>query len=268
MSLSGRVALVTGAARGIGLGITRSLLGEGAKVVMVDILEEELHRAVRQLNAGGHVSTISIDLTKSDAPAKIRAAVESAFGPAHVLVNNAGIAISGTIEEFTDEQWDRTLAVNVTAPFRMAREFVPRMAANGFGRVINISSMNATLGMRQDTAYAVSKAGVEALTRAIAVDYGRFGVTANTIAPGPIETPLNSDILRNFKGALTQIVVENKPIPGIGTPENIGAAVAYFASDAANFVTGQVLLVDGGLKTTRFVPDVSGTSGTRYLPKN
>jgi NAD(P)-dependent dehydrogenase (short-subunit alcohol dehydrogenase family) len=238
---------------------------------MVDQLRDQLAEESHKLALGGRpVATLALDLRASDAPARILSAVNDAFGKVDILVNNAGVGISGTLEEFTDEQWDRTLAINLTAPFRIARQLVPTMAKRGYGRVINISSMNGSIGMRGDTAYAASKAGLEALTRSIAVDYGRFGVTANAIAPGTIVTPLNRDILGSLdpKSAMVQIVVTNKPIPGDGEVDDIATAVAFLASEEAKFISGQVLAVDGGLTETRFVPDPAGQVSGRYLPKN
>jgi NAD(P)-dependent dehydrogenase (short-subunit alcohol dehydrogenase family) len=144
--------------------------------------------------------------------------------------------------------------VNLTAAYRLSKRFVPDMAARGFGRVLNISSMNGLIGMRKDAGYSASKSALHALTRSIAVDYGRTGVTANAIAPGPIVTPLNSEILRNERSWFTETVVENKPIPGLGDVSDVAAAAAFLASDEARFISGQVLAVDGGLSATRYVP--------------
>jgi NAD(P)-dependent dehydrogenase (short-subunit alcohol dehydrogenase family) len=271
IDLAGRTAVVTGAARGIGLGIARRLAEQGASVVMTDVLQDPLDEAAADLRREGRsIKTISIDLTTTGAGQQILDAAVSISGKVDILVNNAGIGISGTLEEFTDEQWDHTIAVNLTAPFRLARAIVPAMAARGWGRVINISSMNASMGMRGDTAYAASKAGLEALTREIAADYGASGVTANTIAPGTIETPLNRDILESQDpdSPMMRIVVHNKPILGNGRPDDIAAAVAFLASEEARFISGQLLFVDGGLVNTRFVPDGPNTKPFRYLPKN
>jgi NAD(P)-dependent dehydrogenase (short-subunit alcohol dehydrogenase family) len=270
ISLAGRAAVVTGAARGLGLGIAKRLAHSGAALLLIDMLEAELASASAELRTyGGLVEALSLDITAADAPARIRAAAESTFGAADILVNNAGMAISGTIEEFTDEQWDRTLAVNLTAPFRLVRELVPVMAARGFGRVLNISSWTALAGIRQDACYGATKAGLIALTRSIAVDYGSFGVTANAIAPGTIETPLSADILRNADpdSAFMQIVLYNKPISGPGQIDDIASAAAFLVSDEAKHITGQVIAIDGGLTATRFVPDAEGRIERRYLPK-
>lgn len=264
--LEGRTAVITGAARGIGFGIAQRFASEGASLLLVDLLEDKLAEATAAI--GENAKLLALDVTGRDAPDQVVRAAQSEFGKIDILVNNAGVAISGTIEEFDDAQWDRTLNVNLTAPFRLARAIVPEMAKNGYGRVVNISSMNGSIGMRGDTAYAVTKAGLEALTRAIAVDYGRFGITSNAVAPGSIVTPTNRDILGSLdpRTPMMKIVVFNKPVPGNGEVADIAAIVAYLASDEAKFVTGQVFAVDGGVTTTRFVPEEQGAEAERYLP--
>ncbi|AMK19953.1 short chain dehydrogenase family protein 19 [Sphingobium sp. MI1205] len=264
--MDGRVAVVTGSARGIGKGIAARFAEEGARVLLVDIRADDLEAALEDMSAE-HCAMLAIDLTDRAAPERVRAAANEAFGKIDILVNNAGVGIGGQIEDFSDEQWDRTIAINLTAPFRLSRSIVPQMADAGYGRVINISSMNAQIGMRQDTAYAATKAGLEALTRSISVDYGPRGVTANTIAPGTIETPLNSDILSTWgdESALKQIVLINKPVPGNGAVEDIAAAATYLASEESRYVSAQCLAVDGGLCGTRFVPDPKGETPRRYV---
>lgn len=269
--LVGRGAIVTGAARGIGLGIARRLAAEGAKVLSVDVLEDALEEAsVNCPESERPQAKLGIDLTRADAADQVLEAARSALGTVDILVNNAGVGISGRIEDFTDEQWDRTLLINLTVPFRLARLIVPLMAVQGYGRVLNISSMNGQMGMRGDAAYAASKAGLEALTRSIAADYGRSGVTANAIAPGTIVTPLNRDILGSLdeRSPMMRIVVQNKPIAGNGEVADIAEAAAYLVSEEAKFVSAQILAIDGGLSGTRYVPEDPGIEATRYIPKH
>ncbi|MBT8472141.1 MAG: SDR family oxidoreductase [Marinicaulis sp.] len=269
--LNGRSAIVTGAARGIGRGIVERFLAEGASVLMVDILSDELEKTARELGASdSNLQSLAVDLTAVDAPTKIRETAEKAFGRIDILVNNAGIGITGKIGDFTDAQWDKVLGVNVTAPFRIAREIVPKMADQGFGRVVNITSFAATAGQREDTAYAVSKAGLEALTRSIAVDYGRAGITCNAIAPGVIVTPLSEAVLGDLDPRLpiVQVVIGNRPAPFNGAPSDIAAAAAFLASDDARYVTGHVIPVDGGAGTVRYVPDPDGVSMKRFVEED
>ncbi len=267
--LLNRSAVITGAAQGIGRGIVERFLAEGASVLMVDRDADSLAQAAGELAAAGpRLQSLVADLVDREALAQIRAAGEAAFGQIDILVNNAGIGITGRVEEFTDEQWDRILAVNVTAPFRLARELVPLMAAREYGRVVNISSFAATAGQRDDTAYAVSKAGIEALTRSIAVDYGRSGVTCNAVAPGVILTPLSQAVFENLdpRMPIVQVVAGNRPAPFNGMPSDIAAAVAYLASDDARYVTGHVVPVDGGAGTVRYVPTPDGLQTERFVP--
>ena len=254
--LIGRTALITGAARGIGAGIARRFADEGAALLLVDRLEPELREVVDGLRArGAEVEPVVIELGGADAAHRIRAGATERFESVDILVNNAALGITGSIEDFDHDTWDGLLAVNLTAAFRLARQFVPDMAARGFGRVLNISSMNGLIGMRKDAAYSASKSALHALTRSIAVDYGPSGVTANAIAPGPIVTPLNSQILTSELSWFTRTVVDNKPVPGLGSVDDVAAAAAFLASDEARFISGQVLAVDGGLSATRYVPD-------------
>lgn len=266
MRFKGRVAIVTGGGRGIGEGIARRLATEGARVLIVDMRSDELARVGAQTWARECV-TLEVDLTSEDGPGKVYEKAMSLSGKIDVLVNNAGIGISGSIEDFSDEEWNRAIAVNLTAPFRLCRRIVPHMAAAGYGRVVNISSMNASMGMRGDAAYSASKAGLEALTRSIAADYGPLGITANTIAPGTIETPLNTQILSTWgdDSALKQIVITNKPVRGNGSVEDIAAGVAYLASEEAKYVSAQCLAIDGGLTGTRFVPDPNTGPTARFV---
>jgi NAD(P)-dependent dehydrogenase (short-subunit alcohol dehydrogenase family) len=250
--LVGRTAVITGAARGIGAGIARRFAAEGANLILVDRLDDELRQTAASLQEFAvQVEMISGDICAVDMQAQIAARAAQRFGHADILVNNAGIGVTGTIEDFSVEEWQRVIAVNLTAGFQLARALVPLMAAARHGRVINISSMNGLIGMRTDSAYAVTKAGLHALTRSIAVDYGRHGVTANAIAPGPIATPLNAEILSREDTWFTRTVVANKPIAGLGHVDDIAAAAAFFASDEGRFISGQVLAVDGG----RYVAD-------------
>ena len=270
--LSGRGAIVTGAARGIGLGIARRLSAEGARVLAVDVLADTLEEARENApETERPAALLAIDLLAPGAADTVLTSARSALGgDIDILVNNAGVGISGTIEEFSDEQWDRTIAINLTVPFRLARAIVPVMAARGYGRVLNISSMNGQIGMRGDACYSASKAGIEALTRSIAADYGRAGVTANAIAPGTIVTPLNRDILGSLddRAPMMRIVVHNKPVPGNGEVADIAAAAVFLVSEEAKFVSAQCLAVDGGLCGTRYVPEDPGVAASRYLPKN
>lgn len=267
--LNGKVAVVTGAARGIGRGIVERFLCEGADVLMVDVLPEAVMQSANELAAVGHgrVAACAIDLLEPDAVSCIREAAEEAFGSVDILVNNAGIGIVGRVEDYADAEWERVMAVNLTAPFRLCREFVPGMAARGFGRVINVTSFAATAGQPTDAGYAVSKAGLEALTRSVAVDYGPKGVTCNGIAPGVIVTPLSEAVLKNIdkREPMYMVTSVNKPVPFAGQPSDIAATAAFLASDDARYITGLIVPVDGGANTVCFVPPYEGGTTERFV---
>jgi NAD(P)-dependent dehydrogenase (short-subunit alcohol dehydrogenase family) len=254
--LRDRVAVITGAARGLGYGIAERFAAEGASLVLVDLLGDLLEQAATTLRkSGARVESLVADITAEDTPAQIVSRTKSSFGSIDVLVNNAGVGVSGSIEQFTHEEWDRTISVNLSAAFRISRAVIPKMVERSYGRIINISSICGLQAMRQDSAYAVTKIGLIALTRSIAVDYGRYGITSNAIAPGTIETPLSTQILKAAPKWASRTYAQSHPIPGLGRMSDIAAAAAFFASDDARFVTGQVLAVDGGWSATRFVPD-------------
>ena len=247
-TLMGHRAVVTGAVQGIGFAIASRLAASGATLVLVDRNAEALPAAAEAIEGA---TFLAVDLTDPEAAQQVTNVARAA----DILVNNAGIAGSQPVGDLDPERWDVTLQVNPTAAFRLCRALVPDMAARGLGRVINISSMMGVGGYRGNSDYAVSKAGLIALTQSIAADYGHGGVTASAIAPGPIMTDLARGIIGRQPAWYRRSVVANKPIQRDGHVEDIAAAAQFLASEEAGFITGQVLAVDGGLTSTRYVSD-------------
>ncbi len=262
-ALTGKIALVTGGARGIGRGIALALAEAGADVAIADAhpapFRGERYYRLRARTSGAEEETPTADAVRAlgrrayavqvdvaDAEAVMRAAAEvmSALGPVDVLVNNAGIVNNiARIADMSPEAWEHELRVNLTGAFHTVRAFAPAMAARGWGRVINISSVAARLPILGQPAYAASKAGVIAFTQSVAQEFGRGGVTANAVMPGLIATPL----VLSMPEAMRARAVAQTPIARIGTPADIGALVAFLASPAAGFITGTAIPCDGGL---------------------
>ncbi|MEV5970069.1 SDR family oxidoreductase [Streptomyces sp. NPDC051921] len=245
-SLSGRTALVTGGSSGIGKAIARALARAGAKVVIVARREAELKAAVDELTElGATAAWVSGDLGTREG---IRAAAEQAaavHGEPDILVNSAGINLRPPMSDLSDEVWDRTMAVNLEAPFLLGQRFGPGMAERGFGRIIHVTSQQAHRAFVQSGAYGVSKGALESLARSQAEAWSPYGVTVNTLVPGFVMTPLNerlsSDPARVAELAARTMVGRN------GLAEDFEGAAVFLASRASAYVTGQAVFVDGGL---------------------
>ena len=234
-----RTALVTGASQGIGLAIAQRLAGEGWNIINLDRAEPA---------SGAPGEWLSIDLCDAQA---LQDLLEDLLSRRSVdaLVNNAGISQSATLEETTDEMFDRTVAINMRAPMICARALLPPMKERGFGRIVNISS-RAHLGKSHRTAYAAAKGGVLSMAKVWALEYAAAGVTCNTIAPGPIRTEL-FELANPRDMPRTQEIVGMVPVGRLGEPEDIANAVAFFLDERSSFVTGQVLYVCGGITLAR-----------------
>ena len=250
-----RSAVVTGAAQGLGRAIAERFLEEGVGVFLVDRNGEGLGRAAEELSSSGRVGMLAVDVTGPSTPEEIRDAALDALGSIDILVNNAGIAGSRPVSELEEDRWRDVLEVNLSSAFRLTKAVLPTMVAAGYGRIVNMASMNGLTGFRGSSDYAVSKAGLIALTRSLAADYGAAGITANAVAPGAIITPLAEGLLASRPTWYRRHNLELKPIPRVGAPEDVAAAVAFLASDEAGYVSGHVLVVDGGLTATHYVPD-------------
>jgi 3-oxoacyl-[acyl-carrier protein] reductase len=247
--LKDRVALVTGASRGIGLATARRFAQEGARVAAADINLSLLETAVEAMRKDGlEADATPLDVTDS---AQVEAAIEgiaSRYGRLDILVNNAGIIRDNLLFRMSDDDWRQVIDVHLTGTFLCCRAAQRVMVQQGYGRIINLSSASA-LGRRGQTNYASAKAGLQGLTKTLAIELGRFGITCNAVAPGFIETDMTRATAERMGVPFEQMVEEarqNIPVGRTGKPEDVAAAILFFASEEAGFINGQVLYVAGG----------------------
>ena len=250
-SLSGKVALVTGAASGIGEAIAHALAGAGAMVYVTDRDAENGRRVAGDIAAAGHASRfLPLDVTEESQCRTAADAVHSAY-PAglDILVNNAGTGHVGTIATTTGEDLDRLYQVNVRGVFNVTRAFVGPMLARRAGNIINTASIAGIVGIKDRLAYATTKFAVVGLTKCMALDHAKDGIRVNCVCPGRVETPFVKARLREYADpeAAYREMAASQAIGRMGTPQEIAAAVLYLASDEAAFVTGSAFIIDGGL---------------------
>jgi 2-hydroxycyclohexanecarboxyl-CoA dehydrogenase len=242
MRLEGKKALVTGGASGIGAAISRRLAAEGADVTIGDL---NLEGATE---VAGEISGLSIELDVTDL-GSAQAAVDSAGAPIDILVNNAGTDEFGFFAQTTPEQWEKVISVNLRGVLNCTYAALPSMQEAGYGRIVNIASEAGRVGSKGSAVYSAAKAGVIGFTKVMAREGARFGITANAIAPGPIETPLLMQA-KEF-GEIGEKIIETMKagtqLRRLGQPEEVAAAVAFLASDDSSYVTGETLGVSGGL---------------------
>jgi 3-oxoacyl-[acyl-carrier protein] reductase len=239
-----RLAVVTGAARGIGRAIVLELLKQGRIVAGLDMMEDplkDLERAVKE--AGFEVVTRCVDITQTDKFTEVLESLASDYGGIGILVNNAGITRDNLLIRMTDEEFDKVLAVNLRAAFVGTRAAAKSMLRNKFGRIINISSVSGVMGNAGQANYSASKAGLIGLAKTTARELAKKNVTANCVAPGFIDT----EMARKLAQPIIDAAVELIPMKRMGTVEEVAQAVAFLARDDAGYITGQVLCVDGGM---------------------
>jgi 3-oxoacyl-[acyl-carrier protein] reductase len=244
-----RVAIVTGAARGIGAAVARRLGTDGFDVAVLDLDESACTGTVEAVTgSGGQAIAVGVDVADAAAVEAAVARVADELGPPTVLVNNAGITRDNLLFKMTEDDWDSVLAVHLRGAFLMSRATQSYMTSAGWGRIVNLSSTSA-LGNRGQANYAAAKAGMQGFTKTLALELGKFGVTVNAIAPGFIVTDMTAATAErlgvSFEDFQAARAAET-PVPRVGTPDDIAHAASFFVSEGASFVSGQVLYVAGG----------------------
>jgi 3-oxoacyl-[acyl-carrier protein] reductase len=244
MRLKDRVAIVTGAARGIGQAVALAFVREGAKVVLVDLERERLNTLQEEIRrGGGQALAVPCDVSKASEVKQMVDQVQRVFGRIDILVNNAGIIRRGTIETVTEEDWDQVIAVNLKGPFNCSKAVVGIMKKQGYGKIVNVSSIAGKLGdITSAPGYGPSKAGLDALTKTLARQLATYGIHVNGVAPHAIETEMSAE----WSPEKRKAIIDAIPLKRLGKPEDVAEAVLFLASDTAAFITGEIIDVNGG----------------------
>ena len=244
MKLQGNVALVTGAAQGIGKAISLLLAREGADLVVADILLEKAQETTKEIeDLGREAVAVSVDVARLDDVEHMVETAITRFGKIDILVNNAGIARDKLVLRMTEEDWDAVLGVNLKGTFHCTKAVVKYMSKQRSGKIVNIASVVGEMGNAGQANYSASKAGVIGLTKTIAREFAQRGINVNAIAPGYIETAMTEALPEKAKEELKRMI----PMDRLGKPEDVAQAVLFLVSDASSYITGQVLGVNGGI---------------------
>jgi NAD(P)-dependent dehydrogenase (short-subunit alcohol dehydrogenase family) len=243
--LDGKIAVITGASRGLGKAMALALGEAGASLAMVSRDAAALEQAVAEVRArGAEAEGFPADVSQEDQVSALRERVIARFGKVHILINNAGINIRKPVTEFTLEEWRRVLDTNLTGAFLMVRAFLPHMRGHGYGRIINVTSTLSHVGLPLRTAYASSKAGLLGFTRALALELAPEGITVVGISPGPFATEINRPLLED--PAVSREFIARVTLGRWGRLEEVGRLAVYLCSEEAAYITGSDILIDGG----------------------
>ena len=245
MGFEGRIAVVTGGARGIGRAICETLAMRGADIVIADLQADLAEQTAREINSSTGRRTLALAVNVAD-PASVNAMVEKAlaeFGHLDILVNNAGLTRDKLIIRMDEADWDLVIDVNLKGAFNCCKAIFRSMMKQRYGRIVNISSVSGQTGQVGQVNYSASKAGLIGLTKALAREFASRNITVNAVAPGFIPTALTIDLAPEWK----ESIIKATPLGRMGTPQEIAYAVVFLASDEAAYITGQVLAVDGGM---------------------
>ncbi len=243
--LDGKVALITGASKGLGKAMALALGAAGARLALVSRNLDQLNAVAQEVRAlGAEADVFQADVTDEGAVHQLERAVIARFGRIQILINNAGINIRKPVTDFSLAEWRQVLDTNLTGPFLLSRALVPQMKGQGYGRIINLTSIMSHVALAGRAAYAASKTGLLGFTRALALELAPEKITVNGISPGPVATEMNTPILQNPEA--NQQFISKIPLGRWGKVEEVGQLAVYLCSEEASFLTGTDILIDGG----------------------
>lgn len=245
IELKGRIAVISGGSRGLGESMAKALAGAGARIALVARDRERLQKVQRDISANGTEAEFFLaDVTREDQVAKLAEEIKKRFGNPQILINSAGINLRKNLVDFTLEEFRSVVDGSLISTFLMCRAFVPGMKGTGYGRILNMSSIMSHVSLAGRTAYSSAKAALLGLTRGLALELAQDRITVNGISPGPIGTDMNLALMNNPE--LNAQFLANLPLGRWGQVEEVGALACYLCSDAAGFITGTDILIDGG----------------------